>query len=907
VNKENLLNYLQITDFWEEIFKMNEEDLFVSFPQLSVQDKFNEPFSLVEFNENLIKKKIFERNLTNVDYQQYLCFHILRSCKYLRDFKKLNKALVRIFSEFSHLSTYFRSNYHFNFWAYVYCIILITFLRSLKSNFYHSLDEEMNITNQVYVYHQAKKFLKTFSVLIGQDIPSIHQFDSSLNRLEKEPFVERKRSLEQMLPNDEDFIKFIDDLKNGPFSERFKTIIDNKTSLFEDYLKILNILEELNNMKHHPKLAVKMQLEKIPILLKLNQLDSIRSILNDCLRTLKKDKWDHIYNFYSMIFIILLGFLEKNEENINLIFEYLNIETKYSQFGGNCIQIYSEKFIYEYVSNYLNSNDFKQNKINLRNVNFDLAKLLDLKLNEEQFKNQELEATFSNSYHNYKKRVELSLSDMKSIELCFMNRTKLNLLVESVKLFFEDEISNDKIMFDTTIEKFILGNGQTCKSFLFVAKKYDKDMILRLNNILVRLYCGVEALYKMNDYNFVINVKTSNLRFNYVFVNHDSDCKFFTNTVYSGYFVFSNVHQSETLMIELNQDISSSNNLKILNKYEIHLIDENNNVNERIKYIEENSENLDVRYDSKKYETFISIEEKSITIKNTGLERFILKFYFILFDSLKNVNNLSQIPLILSFHKDNKNHILFRELINFKLSNLFDIQNRFKSIEESILVQTSIKLNFENENTDIHLSEEEVHHLETGKNINFIKSFRDINSNDLSIIPYFTYKFKSRLFSYHISRTDFDQYLSNIKELNYLVKVKTSIDKTIQDGVQIFKEMKIFVDLEKYTDLDSIIMIKIKENINWNIIGKSRVLERLSEKCKKMITFNVIPFTDGFVKLPEINIQEYILNKADKINTEMTSDNTLEFSPLSNSIIENNQKIIKVYPISNFQMKLNII
>jgi len=763
----------------------------------------------------------------------------------------------------------------------------------------------MNITNQVYVYHQAKKFLKTFSQLIGQDIPSIHQFDSFIYGLEKDPLVERKRSLEQVLPNDEEFIKFIDDLKNGPFSERFKTIIDNKTSLFDDYLKILNILEELNNMKHHPKLAVKMQLEKIPILLKLNQLDSIRSILNDCLRTLQKDKWDHIYKFYSMIFIILLGFLEKSEENINLIFEYLNLETKYSQFRGYSMSFYSENSIYDYVSKYLNSNDFKLNKVNLRNVNFDLTKLLDVTVSEEQFRNQELEASFSNSYHNYKKRIELNLSDSKSIELCFMNKSKLNLFVECVKLFFEDEISHEKIMFDTSIEKFILGNGQTCKSFLFEAKKYEKDMILRLNNVLIRLYCGVEALYRMNHYNFVIKVKTSSLRFNYVFVNHEIDYKFFTNTLYNGYFIFSNVHQSERLMIEFNQDTSANNNIKILNKYEIHLINENNDVNERIRFLEENSET--VQNASKKYETNVSIEEKIMAIKNIGMERFILKFHFILHNSLNDVSNISQFPLVLSSQKDNKNHIVFTDLINFKLCNLFEIQNRFKSIEESILVQTSIKLNYENENLDIHLTNEDIHHLEKGKIINFIKLFKDNNSHEMPTLPYFTYKFNGRLYSYYISRTDFDQYLSNMKELNYFVKVKTSIDKTIQDGFQIFKEMKIFVDLEKFTDLDSIIMIKVKENINWNIIGKSRVLERLSEKCKKMITFNVIPFTDGFVKLPEIYIQEHILNKADKINNELTSDNTLEFSPLSNSIIENNQKIIKVYPISNFQMKLNII
>jgi hypothetical protein len=63
---------------------------------------------------------------------------------------------------------------------------------------------------------------------------------------------------------------------------------------------------------------------------------------------------------------------------------------------------------------------------------------------------------------------------------------------------------------------------------------------------------------------------------------------------------------------------------------------------------------------------------------------------------------------------------------------------------------------------------------------------------------------------------------------------------------------------------------------------------------------------DGYVKLPEIEFMEFKINKSN-IN-DIKNVNSLEFLPLTEgSIIEGNEKIVKVYSINSCAMRLNYI
>ena len=92
---------------------------------------------------------------------------------------------------------------------------------------------------------------------------------------------------------------------------------------------------------------------------------------------------------------------------------------------------------------------------------------------------------------------------------------------------------------------------------------------------------------------------------------------------------------------------------------------------------------------------------------------------------------------------------------------------------------------------------------------------------------------------------------------------------------QVFQEFDINVKIKKYSNKNIIFMSKIKDNENWGVIGKSKIILNLPSDLKEgEIKFKLFPLLDGYIKIPEIEFFEYeILENQNNIN-----DNIVEFN-----------------------------
>ena len=69
----------------------------------------------------------------------------------------------------------------------------------------------------------------------------------------------------------------------------------------------------------------------------------------------------------------------------------------------------------------------------------------------------------------------------------------------------------------------------------------------------------------------------------------------------------------------------------------------------------------------------------------------------------------------------------------------------------------------------------------------------------------------------------------------------------------------------------------------------------------------IIPLQDGYIKLPEVEFLKF-QNLNSTINEIDDNFNNPEFIPLdANSVIEGNEKIIRVFSINSCSLRINLI
>ena len=300
-----------------------------------------------------------------------------------------------------------------------------------------------------------------------------------------------------------------------------------------------------------------------------------------------------------------------------------------------------------------------------------------------------------------------------------------------------------------------------------------------------------------------------------------------------------------------------------------------------------------------------------------------------------------------------KDDFIFKETHEFFIQHIFSLTHKLrKSTESHILIQTSVNLNVESDNILIKLSEEEnkIFDIDINQTLNLIKvlpnndqlylqlrdkiKFNFIQDNSFYVFYYSQNTIIEKIhillnLPYYINiKHQIESNDDNIKEnetfndvlatsnpyfthINRRGSLSTNYYKMQSDGVELFKEFLLDITIRKYFEEEVLIMIKIKENDNWTIVGKSRMIERIMKidgNMQKYIEikkqFILIPLQDGYIKLPEVEFMEYKITSC----SDIRNVNSLEFLPLSSATVtEGNERIIKVYSINSCTLRLNLI
>ena len=111
--------------------------------------------------------------------------------------------------------------------------------------------------------------------------------------------------------------------------------------------------------------------------------------------------------------------------------------------------------------------------------------------------------------------------------------------------------------------------------------------------------------------------------------------------------------------------------------------------------------------------------------------------------------------------------------------------------------------------------------------------------------------------------------------------------------------MCVNINIKKYKNKKSKLMISIKENEQWSIIGRNKIIEEFNEeKYEKNIKLILLPLLDGFLNLPEFEFSEYC---------ESDNSNEKKYEPIEyGSIIEGEKKAIKIAPLNDYSLKINL-
>jgi hypothetical protein len=975
VYKDSLLQYLLMAEFWEEAFKLCEADLFSRLDHL-IPDKatYLDPLSFLDTTENFIRKSIYDKSITNLEYQQYLIIQIGKSLKNLRDFKRLNWYFSnKILGEIYSLKQFFPSKFHFYFWCYQYTCKLITFFKSLKSKAYSEFDEETNTKGQLTIYYQMKKYLKFFSSLIRMEIPTVRIFCQILNKniqnendlhlLMKEFMVSNTKDEEEYLEQNSSYLNFIKEV-NENFDEKTKSLIKNKAKLFEEYLTVLVNIEKLHWSLDQHRLFLRNSIEKISILMILGKFTEIKqSLLTFINGELKNEKWDFILEYLNYIFIILLNCFPRNEENVNILLGFLNLKFRKIKELNKIFDVENENLINELLSNYLFNTEFeflqsnggspnkrKSMDLKIPKISCDISNLLKFQI-----------ICSENSVINSDKHL-LSVnknSDLKtSLVFRIRNLTKMNLQFSNIILLFEDELTSSSFNFDYIHEDLKILNKENEINHQFVMDlekfpSFKRNFLAKLKEVKFIFKSGIEGNYRISPFseeeNFKINVKLNNLQTKVILPNLSSDKDhFFFNTVYPIEIQFSNFHElnynDKRIQIKINSvEGGGQGNFKLL-KEGFQICEEYSNFIQIYDNEVIFNQGIDVKDSYFSLKLFFRVED----VDYYRGQNFKLEVLTLVSNLISDLDNLLEI-------KDDSNlesfYFIYRENFDIYAQHLFSLSHKFRTHKNnSIIIQSSINLNLDhsagikvflepeksrnsllenngNKNPFQESEQNLSHFIEVNimQTINLIKILQQ--KTEAFIYDYdslfFIYEFDQCKYTYYYSPKHIKEKVETVISSPFIIHINTNLlnkhvegeTEKYEDGVKLFKQFFVNIHIHKCFKEEVLIMIRIKESENWTIVGKSRIIERLPSndqgaeiKLKKC--FKLIPLQDGFIKLPEIDFMEYKISNPQvrSLNNDLQNINSLEFLPLSpGSIIEGNERIVKVYSIENTTLRLNLI
>jgi hypothetical protein len=890
--KENVLNYLYFLDFSEESIKINEEDLFISCDKLDIKTPFDEPINLIGFDENKLRLKINNMTVSYLEYIQFLIFQILKINISLMNLKRLNSCIVKVLSDFYLIKNLFYSSYHFNFFFYIYLNRISDYLRTIKTDLYNIEDQEIKSKLLMLINYQMKKTLKNLSMLLQYELPSFKSFCIILNNL-KDNNVSVPYQYSQM---DNNLLYLIKEVKEKKIDEKFKRILESKENFYEEYLLVINNIEQIHIYMNQNRSSIKLQLEKIPILFIINKIILVKEILLKCLNCLKKEKWSFINEFFQTLFIFYLVSQETTSENFSLLFnEALTYSSTHSKVIQKILKIKKENILFDSLTQYFSS--FKHNQFQNKIEKINLSNMLIIEispLNENDFSNSNKTRQFNVSLKSY---------------------MKFSIPISNIFLILQNNLENRIIKIDSNIERFELTEGTFSKSCNIDTSNIDSESGLILLRFEIVFECGIEGIVEYDKNKFSFNISNSEIRFDYKLINPNSNRIYFLDTIYHMVLILKdyqilNKNDLKIALGSINSDDVMFHDCKIFNATQ-ELDDYSFLAIQKQPFDHQISINKEYKY--KVRHDIIKIKKKNNIKIKKELLIIVCSFSFTDenhdFEFKDSSLELSIIKLGEKVNLDDSDTLIHKNKVDIKIQRLFTItpllrslrtlSSSFTSDDKEFLLQTTFSTISP---FPIYLSKSiemiEKFYADDYSKANFVNLINRVNENQ-TIKYYFEYE--NSVYTYILPTSIIQTCLNKCMNYDYEIRVISDLENT---DIPIYKELKINVSIKKNLQTESTILVKLKESPGWIIIGKTKIIEKIFPSDILNLTFCVVPIVDGNIRIPEFEFTESVEYKGG--NERNSSLHLMEFPSIKNYLIEGNKKIVKVNPINNFQMKMNV-
>lgn len=864
-----------------------------------------------EYDVNKFKINFKNKTLTNIEFQEYLFYYYIKTYQYLKEYQQLFKFINSIPYKMNLLIKNFRTEFHFIHWIIKYFYGLIQYFNSLKK-YLASTNQKIINEGLVYLYSITIKYFKIYSsksknIYIPNNKILIELINSIKNK-DCSKIEERMIKLINMKNKEDnnDLKLFEDDFKNNNNDNLFLILNDNKKFL-EEILTLLNNVN--NNYKDFIKydISIKCTFDIVYILIFFCKFNEAKNILEPLLnyKFLKGNKIKYVYEYICFILILVLRFIDKNNESLNLAFKLLNINYSTTDKLLRNLGCDNNNMINEIINDYLES--FDLNKIKDKNENnFSLDNSLNIKLF-----NGEDKIIFVNKLKKENKKLEYKIT----------NNTGIELNIDKINLIFEENNINDNSEDKNNITYTIESEKNKFKKINSLMKEENEIIEIEYNDIFKtnKIYKLVEIQYIMNNSlkgiyhvkekielifsELNLNVKTE------IYPSYDSP-NINNNNYYYNILSLIKINLSDisdiselknkTLIIEL-KDSTKENNDSIL-KIQTELF--KSIMKQKIPEIIVND---------------LSIIFPPDSIHNINdIINLEIPFFYENTNYYSNIENRIEIKLNIKEKKEDKDIILFSysKIYKIKFTHLFTIGKRFKLLKNnSFLLQTFLSLNIENEKVKVY-NLNNVINIDSNQAINMILVLNG-KENDMLL------KLRNNFISFSLNNENDIKYrfcypeknildeIIEMKEIPYHIII--SVDKKNNDmKFDLSNEIKVNICIKKYKEKRVKLMIKINDNNNWCVIGKNKIIEEFgNEKSEKDINIVLLPLIDGFLQLPEIEFSEYEFDSDLKIEGDVKKENnddiSNEFEPIEyGTIIEGKKNVIEISPLKEYSLKINL-
>ena len=904
-NKQNYLNYLSLSEFYNVVQGICNDDLFKMYKVLNKPFVFTEPFSYMDFNERMISQKIKEKSLCNLEYQQFLFYYYIKSCKHLKDYNELNNFFFKITNEIVQYTSSFKSMFHFYFWNYMFTSKFLQFYKSLKKNFKN--EEEANSRGQISILYYMKKIMKNYAISAKIEIPNEKIFTLALNNESSQKISNEMNSalnsINEEIENNPQYINFIDEIKENFKDEKMKSIFIHQKHFFEEYLLILKTLYKLHTELNQNHLSIRVAMESIPIFFALSNFDEVKKHLISLMQReeLKGQKWEYIYEYLNFALIILLNCLERSNENLTLLLKCIDIKMGKISELIKIVNSDNINIIAEIISKFIDSYS-----ISLENLpaEFNMNKIIDI-----SFGNNENKILYTNTEKNKNFVIQCDV----------INNTGFFFNVDKIKIKFEEMFTKEKV------EYTITENVKKIKTF--TPNEKNELTIEKINEIF-----KTNSIYELKEIHFIVKngicgiftvSPSKTIKLNIKTIDTE------TLSAISPSFDTENLDQDNKNIFYFN--ILSKLSIKILNlpddmsdkSLSIEIVDENDDAkNLYLKF----KKNFLIDLLPKEYAGNIEVYDKKIIFPQHFLnqdtynkifgEKKELNIPFIVEDINYYTNGEKKIKIITSIHRKDQIIYTFAQEHSFPLTHLFSLKEKFRLMKNNlILMQTTFSLNLEMQGINIYLPNDNknILNLDFSQAINFVLTLKNDKyelSNQLSshFLKFFIGN-ENNLYRLCYPELHITEEVKQIMDMPYYIEI--NIENAEH---KIFEEFSVNVLVKKYCERKTLLMLKMKESDNWSVIGKSKIIENMSKGNSELkVQFKLFPLQDGYLKIPEIDFMEYEIKEEEtqslnyKPGDNSTNVNFLEFTDIKfGSVIEGNERIVKINSINSCTLRLNL-